>query len=131
VPKICRVLVVEDNGDIRELLGELFAREGYRFALVEDGAAMRRELAVGDVDVVIVDVLLRGESGFDLAREAAMRGCGVVLTTGDHRRAAAIAASGHRFILKPYRLEALLATVETALAEVQARCEVKARVFGA
>ena len=131
MPKICRVLVVEDNGDIRELLGDLFAREGYRFALVEDGAAMRRELAAGDVDVVVVDVLLRGESGLDLAREAAARGCGVVLTTGDHRRAAAITASGHRFILKPYRLDALLATVETALAEVQARCQVKARGFGA
>lgn len=130
MPKICRVLVVEDNGDIRELLGDLFEREGYRFALAADGAGMRRELAVGDVDVVVIDVLLRGESGFELAHEAAAHGCGVVLTTGDHRRAAAIAASGHNFILKPYRLEALLATVETALAATKARCQVKARVFG-
>jgi two-component system OmpR family response regulator len=130
VPKICRVLVVEDNGDIRELLGDLFEREGYRFALAEDGAAMRRELAAGDVDVVVIDVLLRGESGLDLAREAASYGCGVVLTTGDHRHAAAIEASGHKFILKPYRLEALVETVETALAEVRARCQVKARIFG-
>jgi two-component system OmpR family response regulator len=130
VPKICRVLVVEDNGDIRELLGDLFEREGYRFALAEDGAAMRRELAAGDVDVVVVDVLLRGESGLDLAREAAAHGCGVVLTTGDHRRAAAIAASGHSYILKPYRLEALIETVEAALEAVKARCQVKARVFG-
>ena len=130
MPKICRVLVVEDNGDIRELLGDLFAREGYRFALVENGEEMRRELARGDVDAVVIDLLLRGESGLDLAREADGHGCAVVLTTGDHRRRGAIEASGHRYILKPYRLDALIVMVEAALEEVRARCRVKARVFG-
>ena len=58
--RICRVLVVEDNGDVRQLLGEAFAHEGYRFALAEDGAAMRRVLAAGDVDVVVASSVVSG-----------------------------------------------------------------------
>jgi two-component system OmpR family response regulator len=127
--KICRVFVVEDNGDIRELLGDVFAHEGYRFAMAEDGEAMRRVLAKGDVDVVLIDLHLNGESGVALAREAAAAGCPVVMTTGDHRQEEQLAAEGHLFILKPYRLTDLLAMVERALEAARARCRTKTRRF--
>lgn len=128
--RICRVLVVEDNGEVRALLGDVFAQEGYRFALAEDGAAMRRTLAKGGVDVVVIDVLLRGENGLDLAREAADAGAAVVITTGDHSWREKVERSGHRHLLKPYRLGDLIATVEAALEAAQARCETKRRRFG-
>jgi two-component system, NtrC family, nitrogen regulation response regulator NtrX len=128
--RICRVLVVEDNGDVRDLLREVFAQEGYRFAVVENGRDMRRALVQGDVDVVIIDVHLRGESGFDLAREAAGQGHAVVLTTGDHTFRQRLEATGYKHILKPYRLEALLAVVEAALDETRVRCETRRRRFG-
>jgi DNA-binding NtrC family response regulator len=128
--KICRVLVVEDNGDIRELLGDVFAHEGYRFAMAENGEAMRRILANGDVDVVLIDLHLgSAENGVGLAREAAAAGCPVVMTTGDHRQEEQLAAEGHLFILKPYRLTDLLATVERALEAARARCYTKTRRF--
>jgi two-component system OmpR family response regulator len=130
MPKICRVVVVEDNADIRELLGNVFEREGYRFAMVEGGDGLRQALLDGDVDVVVIDVLLRRESGLDLAREAGAAGCGVVLTTGDHSYAERLAASGHKHILKPYRLGELLAVVEAALEESRINCTIKHRRFG-
>ena len=130
MPKICRVVVVEDNADIRELLGDVFDREGYRFAVVEGGDGLRHALLEGDVDVVVIDVLLRRESGLDLAREAAAARCAVVLTTGDHSYADRLAASGHRHILKPYRLGELLAVVEAALEESRIKCATTARRFG-
>ena len=127
----CRVLVVEDNGDVRELLRDVFDWEGYRFETAEDGDAMRRALAGGDVDVVVIDVHLRGgrggESALDLAGAAAEAGCAVVLTTGDPQQIPRIEASGRRYIRKPYRLEALIDTVEAALDEARARCETKRR----
>ena len=127
--RICRVLVVEDNGDIRALLADVFVHDGYRFTSVEDGAAMRRVLADGDVDVVVVDMMLRAESGLDLAREAARAGCGVVMTTGHPNHVQSIAESGFQYVLKPYRIAAVLKAVEFALREVRARCHVGDRVF--
>ena len=130
MPRICRVLVVEDNGEVRDLLGEVFAHEGYRFALAENGAGMRRTLAKGGVDVVVIDVLLRGENGIDLAQEALDAGAAVVLTTGDHSWRERIEEAGHRHILKPYRLNDLIEIVEAALDAAQARCQTKRRQFG-
>jgi two-component system OmpR family response regulator len=130
MPRTCRVLVVEDNGEIRQLLGDVFALEGYRFAMAENGEAMRRTLEAGDVDVVVIDVLLNGEQGLDLAKEAAARGCAVVMTTADHSYRGRLEASGHSFILKPYRIGHLLSTVAEALEQTRVDCETKPRHFG-
>jgi two-component system OmpR family response regulator len=128
--KICRVVVVEDNADIRELLANVFEHEGYRFALVEGGKGMREALLEGDVDVVVIDVLLRRENGVELAEEAKAAGCAVVLTTGDHSYSERLAATGHKHILKPYRLSELLAVVEAALEESRIHCTTSHRRFG-
>jgi len=98
--------------------------------MVEGGEGLRRALLDGDVDVVVIDVLLRRESGLDLAREAEAAGCAVVLTTGDHSYAERLASSGHKHILKPYRLGALLAVVEAALDESRLNCTTGNRRFG-
>ncbi len=60
--RICRVLVVEDDRYVRELLANVFAEEGYHFTLVADGGAMRQALAddPADPDIVVIDVDLAG-----------------------------------------------------------------------
>jgi two-component system, OmpR family, response regulator len=129
VGRICRVLVVEDNGDIRTLLDDIFASEGYRFTAVPDGAAMRGALQRGDVDVVVVDMRLPDGNGLELAREAALQGCGVVLTTGHPGHMVEIAESGFQYVLKPFRIDSVLKAVDLALTEVRARCKVGEREF--
>jgi DNA-binding NtrC family response regulator len=131
VAKVCKVLVVEDNKDIRNLLGEVFKQEGYHFTLVADGDAMRRALAAGDVDVVILDMVLRGpNAGMLLAEEAAARGCAIILVTGSNAHYDAVEKSGHRYMFKPYRLAALLQLVDEVLKASKARCVVKKRTYG-
>jgi DNA-binding response OmpR family regulator len=49
-------------------------------------------------------------------------GHGVVLSTGSHEHAAALEESGHRYILKPYRIAALLALVDDVLQQTRRRC---------
>jgi CheY-like chemotaxis protein len=108
VAKVCKVLVVEDNDDIRNLLGELFKQEAYQFTLVADGDGMRRasQAAMSTWDPRLV---LRGpNAGVILAEEAAARGCGIVLATGSNAHDDAVEKSGHRYMVKPYRLAALL-----------------------
>jgi DNA-binding response OmpR family regulator len=131
--RICKVLVVEDNRDIQDLLETVFSDEGYHFICVSDGASMRRVLATDEaVDVAIIDVMLPGrEDGLALAGVAHEHGCGVIVVTGGHDHFARVEQSGHHFVLKPFRLQSLLAMVDEVLKETQARCEVKGREYEA
>jgi DNA-binding response OmpR family regulator len=54
--RICKVLIVENNDDVRDLLGDIFHDEGFRFAMVETGAEMHDALDEDDYDIVVIDV---------------------------------------------------------------------------
>jgi DNA-binding response OmpR family regulator len=123
--KICKLLLVEDQRDMQDLLHELFSSEGYRFIIVGDGAAMRRALdSDPGIDAVVIDVLLPGGSnGMTLANEVAARGLPVILVTGDHTQADKLESSGHRFLLKPFKLASFIALIDEMLRTTEAQCE--------
>src|SRR5580693_7872608 len=62
------ILVVDDDPDIRLLLGDYLIKNGFRATTVPDGAAMRRVLARETVDLLVLDIMLRGEDGLSLCR---------------------------------------------------------------
>lgn len=63
-----RVLAVDDDPDVRELLGDYLSEQGYQ-VLSADSAAAARELLAGErPEVVLLDVGLPGEDGLSLAR---------------------------------------------------------------
>jgi DNA-binding response OmpR family regulator len=110
--RICKILVVEDNDGIRDLLQDLFDEEGYGITVVEGGAAMREALSAENFDVALIDVTLPGtDDGFSLAELAREEGCAVILVTGDTRHFDRVMASEHRYLLKPFRVERLLELV--------------------
>lgn len=107
--RISKILVVEDNDSIRDFLRSLFDDEGYEIAVVPGGEEMHRALATESFDVALIDVTLPGaEDGFALAELARSTGCAVILVTGDTRHFDRIEASGHPYLLKPFRIERLL-----------------------
>jgi DNA-binding NtrC family response regulator len=121
--KICRVLVVEDSKDIQDMLESVFVSEGYRFAVVPSGEEMRRVLAKGDVDIVVIDVVLPGaDTGLALATEVAGQGYGVVVVSGHPQHFETAGASGHLFLQKPFRVQALLEAVDQALHRARIDC---------
>jgi DNA-binding response OmpR family regulator len=63
-----RLLVVDDELKLRELVKEYLSREGYTVDTVEDGVAMDKYLARNDVDLVILDLMLPGEDGLSIGR---------------------------------------------------------------
>lgn len=129
VDKICKVLIVENDRDIQQLLSDVFEYEGYRFTTVADGIAMRDALAQGDIDVVIIDVVLPGgENGFDLAKQATDLGHGVILVTGHGGHYDAVTKSGHRYLFKPFKMNSLFALVDQVLRETHVRCVTKNRL---
>jgi two-component system OmpR family response regulator len=63
------VLVVDDDREIRDLLGRFLTKHGYRVTAVQDGREMRRALADWNIDLVVLDLMLPGEDGLALCRE--------------------------------------------------------------
>ncbi len=63
------VLVVDDDRDIRDLLGRFLTKHGYRVTTVQDGKDMRRALADWNIDLVVLDLMLPGEDGLSLCRD--------------------------------------------------------------
>jgi DNA-binding response OmpR family regulator len=54
--RICKVLIVENDDHVRDLLADVVEDEGYLFATVKTGREMRGALDEDDYDVVIIDV---------------------------------------------------------------------------
>jgi DNA-binding NtrC family response regulator len=119
MPRICKVVVAEAHDGVRGVVGDALRAAGYDVHLVSNGSEMRAALAAGKCDVVVVDVTMQGDDGFDLAAEAAKSGASVILTTGDHDQFKEVEASGHRYMLKPFMLPQLLMLLEQLASELR------------
>src|SRR5690606_31046697 len=63
------LLVVDDDRRIRDLLSRFLATEGYRISTAENAAVARARLTSLHFDLLILDVMMPGETGFELARD--------------------------------------------------------------
>jgi DNA-binding NtrC family response regulator len=121
--RICKVLIVENDDYIRELLGEVFDEEGFLFASVETGPEMEDKLDEDDFDIVMIDITQPGEKdGFALAEIAHQQGCGVILTTGDHRHSERLDQSGRFYLLKPFKMQDLMTLVDQVMTMASMEC---------
>src|ERR1700744_5634868 len=62
------ILVIDDDREIRDLLARFLERNRLRVTAVRDGNEARRAWANGHYHLVVLDLMLPGESGLDLAR---------------------------------------------------------------
>lgn len=64
-----RILVIDDDRDIRELLGRYLETQSFESVLAGDRRACETCLAEGRIDLVVLDVMLPDASGLDICRE--------------------------------------------------------------
>lgn len=62
------LMIVDDDRRIRDLLSRFLAGEGYRVSTAASGADARAKMAGLHFDLLIIDVMMPGESGFELAK---------------------------------------------------------------
>ena len=123
--EIAHILVVDDQKEICEVVQEYLAGEGYRVSTASDGAGMRRMMAQGPVDLVILDLMLPGEDGLTLAR--VLRGAsdvGIIILTGRGEtvdRIIGLEMGADDYLPKPFHLRELLARVKSVLRRASAR----------
>lgn len=63
------ILIVDDHREIRELVSRALTKEGFGVSAAADGKAMRKILADSRIDLILLDLMLPGESGLTLCRE--------------------------------------------------------------
>jgi DNA-binding NarL/FixJ family response regulator len=114
-----RILIVDDEDQIRTLLARLLGAHGYDCLTAESAAAARRVLKETDVALVLSDVNMPGESGIDFTREvlAQYPDMAVVMVTGMDDRSyadAAIELGAYGYVLKPFKPNELIINVGNA-----------------
>ena len=121
--RICKVLIVENDDGVRDTLANIVADEGYLLVTLKTGREMNSALDDDDYDIVVIDVSQPApEDGFDLARVARERGCGVILVTGDHRHRDRLQESGEHYLLKPFRVRQFTTLADAVLMEIATQC---------
>ncbi len=116
-----RILVVDDEPDIRELVGEILADEGYEIFKAGDAAQAREQRSQKAPDLILLDVWMPDTDGISLLREwrdADTLDCPVVMISGHGSVETAVEATrlgAFDFIEKPVSMAKLMVTVSNAL----------------
>jgi two-component system, NtrC family, nitrogen regulation response regulator NtrX len=116
-----RILVVDDEADIRGLLSEILAEEGYEIEVAADAASARRAAARQEPDLVLLDIWMPDMDGITLLREWNEKNslrCPVVMLSGHGTVETAVEATrlgAFDFVEKPLSIAKLLRTAERAL----------------
>lgn len=116
-----RILIVDDEADIRETISEILTDEGYEVIVAGDGAEARALVQSERLDLVFLDIWMPDVDGITLLKEWSEQGqpqCPVVILSGHGTVETAVEATrlgAVDFIEKPISLARLLRTVEKAL----------------
>ncbi len=116
-----KILVVDDEADIRRLLQEILSEEGYEVEVAPDAAQARAARERLRPDLVLLDIWMPDTDGITLLREwavDALDGCPVVMMSGHGTVETAVEATrlgAYDYIEKPVSLAKLLRVVQRAL----------------
>ena len=117
---VSKILIVDDEEYIRDVLGEILDMEGYRCTLAPDASEARKRLEEEAYDLILCDIRMPGESGLDFIEDILKR----------HEDTAAVMVSGmddpliaeaalkigvYDYIIKPFDVNAVLISVTNAL----------------
>lgn len=115
-----RLLVVEDDQEIRRSLRRALRMEGYEVATAGDGMAGLEQLAVQPADAIILDVMMPRLDGLGVARH--LRALGdrtpILMLTARHdisNRVEGLDAGADDYLVKPFALDELLARIRALL----------------
>ena len=115
-----RILVVDDDLRLRDLLGKYLAEQGFTVELVCDGAELGKKLAHNRYDLIVLDLMLPGEDGLSICRR--LRGGGeripiLMLTAkGDEiDRIVGLEMGADDYLPKPFNPRELLARIHAIL----------------
>ena len=120
-----RVLVVEDNPILREVMVTMLTERGYAVTGLADGGGLDQALAAGPVDVALLDILLGEgqEDGYTLAARLRQRcPCGIIMTTAlgeREERIRGLDKGADAYLVKPIDFDELEAVIRSVLRRIR------------
>jgi len=125
-----RILLADDNADMREYVRRLLAESGYEVETVADGLAALSAARVRQPDLVLTDVMMPRLDGFGLLRELRsdpkLRAVPIILLSaraGEEARIEGMHAGADDYLSKPFSARELLARIKSHLAMARLRQE--------
>jgi two-component system OmpR family response regulator len=113
------ILIVDDDAEIRTLLGAYLQKNGYRATVVADGNGMWKALERSAVDLIVLDLMLPGEDGLTLCRRLrADSDTPVIMLTArgeETDRIVGLEMGADDYIGKPFSPRELLARIKSVL----------------
>jgi two-component system, OmpR family, phosphate regulon response regulator OmpR len=113
------LLIVDDDRRIRDLLSRFLRDRGYRVTTAEDAADARLAMQIFQFDLAVLDVMMRGESGLDLARSLRLKGNMPLLILSARSdlddRLEGLALGVDDYLGKPFEPQELLLRIATIL----------------
>ena len=130
------LLIVDDDDRIRELIKRYLEREGFRITTAAHGAAARRMLEMFDVDLLVLDVMMPGESGFELTHWLRGQPGGkgrtpiLILTARDQPtdRIEGLSLGADDYLAKPFEPQELVLRIGAILRRTGARSSAPKRL---
>jgi DNA-binding response OmpR family regulator len=114
-----RILIVDDDEGMRELLARYLSDNGYMVSSVAEGRAMRHHLATQPVDLILLDVMLPGEDGLTLARSLSAEGSPAIIMLSargeEVDRIVGLEVGADDYLPKPFSHRELLARIAAVL----------------
>ena len=120
-----RVIVVDDDARLRELLNRYLSEQGFSVRAVADGNDMNRWLARERYDLMVLDLMMPGEDGLSICRR--LRGLGdkipIIMLTAkgdDVDRIVGLEVGADDYLPKPFNPRELIARIQAVLRRVPA-----------
>ncbi|MDR1804364.1 MAG: response regulator transcription factor [Treponema sp.] len=117
-----RILIIEDDPGIQEMLKYSFAQEGWKLTLAASGEEGLERLRKDGADCVILDIMLPGMDGFKTLKkiraDESFRGLPVIMCTARGEEADVVAGlelGADDYVVKPYSPRVLAARIRTGL----------------
>jgi two-component system OmpR family response regulator len=118
------ILVVDDDREIRTLLSEYLAGNGFRTAEAADGTAMWKALDAARVDLIVLDLMMPGEDGLQLCRTLRTNSkLPVIMLTARGQpidRIVGLEMGADDYLAKPFEPRELLARIRSVLRRTEA-----------
>jgi len=119
------ILLIDDDREIRDLLSRFLERHGIRVTGVRDGREARRAWPAGAYHLVILDLMIPGESGLDIARWLrSVSDVPIVMLTAmgeEADRIIGLELGADDYLPKPFNPRELLARIRAVLRRTQER----------
>jgi two-component system OmpR family response regulator len=114
-----RLVVVDDEADIRGMVADYFVQEGYQVSPCANGREMDAALAESDCDLVVLDVSMPGEDGLSIARRLKAQGSTpiIMLSALDDilDRVVGLEVGADDYVTKPFDLRELRSRIRAVL----------------